>query len=109
MIVKTQKLYPNTPIAWIPLQKGKFAAVDADWFERLNQYHWYAKKSFSCWYVCRKMKQYGKIIFVRMHRVVADTPTDQVCHHINGDTLDNRRANLQNMPEFEHAKLYSYR
>lgn len=109
MMVKIDKPYPNTPSARIPLQRGMVALVDPEWYDYLTRFHWYMKKSFHCWYVCRKMKQYGKIIFIRMHRVVADTPTDQVCHHINGDTLDNRRANLQNISYFDHAKLYSWR
>lgn len=109
MIVKTDKEYPNTPIARIPLHNGSVAFVDPDWYDYLSGFHWYAKKSFHCWYACRKIKQYGKTLFIRMHRAVADTPVDQVCHHINGDTLDNREANLRNMTFFEHAKLYSYR
>lgn len=109
MIVKVDKGFPNTPIAEIPLQKGQVALVDPDWYDYLNRFHWYAKKSFHCWYACRKMKQYGKNIFIRMHRAIADTPRDLVCHHVNGNTLDNRSKNLQNMPEFEHAKYYSYR
>lgn len=109
MIVKTEKLYPNTPAARIPLQNGMVVLVDPDWFDRLIWFHWYAKKSFHCWYACRKVTSGGKTFFLRMHRIIAETPIDLVCHHINGDTLDNRRANLRNMDWFEHAKLYSWR
>ncbi|GAH45974.1 unnamed protein product, partial [marine sediment metagenome] len=49
-----------------------------------------------------------EIIFIRMHRIVADTTGVMICHHINGNSLDNRGANLQNMTRWEHAKYYSY-
>lgn len=109
MLVQTQPGFPNTPIARIPLQNGLFALVDPDWFDRLNRYHWYAKKSFGCLYACRKVTNKGHVFFIRMHRVVANTPDNLVCHHINGNSLDNRRANLKNMTQFEHAKYYSWR
>lgn len=109
MIVQIVQNFPNTPSATIPLQNGMVALVDPDWFDTLSCVHWYAKKSFNCWYACRKVTDGKSVWFIRMHRLVADTPIDLVCHHINGDTLDNRSKNLQNMPKFEHAKLYSYR
>lgn len=109
MLVQTVPGFPNTPIARIPLQDGRFALVDPDWFDRLIWYHWYSKKSFQCWYACRKVSENGKIWFVRMHRVIADTPLDLICHHINGNTFDNRWANLLNMSWFDHSKLHSWR
>lgn len=109
MLVKCAPGFPDTPIARIPLQDGMFALVDPDWFDYLIQFHWYAKKSGTCWYACRKVTTNGHIYFIRMHRVVAETPPDLVCHHVNKNSLDNRRLNLQNMSWFEHAKYYSYR
>lgn len=109
MLVKIEPGFPNTPIARIPLQEGFETFVDPDWFDYLLRFHWYAKQSFVCWYACRKVIEAGRIFFIRMHRVVANTPYDLVCHHINHNSLDNRRANLLNMSWFEHAKLHSYR
>jgi len=86
-----------------------YALVDPDWFDFLIQSNWYAKKSNSQYYACRKVTINGSTFFIRMHRIVASTPIDLVCHHINGNSLDNRRANLQNMSWDEHAKYYSYR
>jgi len=40
-----------------------------------------------------------------MHRFVAQTPFGMVCHHKNGNPLDNRQANLANQSKLEH-KLY---
>lgn len=109
MLVKSDPQFPNTPAARIPLQDPMFALVDPDWFDYLNQFSWYAKKSGTCWYACRKVVENGRTFFIRMHRVIADTPAGLVCHHINRNTFDNRSLNLQNMSWFEHAKLYSYR
>ncbi len=109
MLVQAEPGFPDTPIAKIPLQNGMVALVDPKWFEVLSSVRWYAKKSNSQFYACRKVTDGKRIWFDRMHRLIAHTPRGLVCHHINRNSLDNRRANLQNMSEFEHAKYYSYR
>ncbi len=109
MLVQTFQNFPRSAIARIPLQNGMVALVDPEWFDRLIWLPWYAKKSFHCWYACRKVNENGKIWFVRMHRLIADTPLDLICHHINGNTFDNRRENLLNMSWFDHTKLHSWR
>jgi len=109
MIVQTPTNWPNTPIKTIQLQHGFFCIVDPELYDLLSSYRWYAKKSFHCFYPCRKIIVSGKQKIVRMHRIIAETPPDMVCHHINGNTFDERRLNLQNISEYEHAKYYSYR
>ena len=109
MLVETVQDYPNCPQTIIPLQNGIVALIDPELFEQLNIFHWYAKQSFCCWYAVRSSKYQGRRILIRMHRQIAETPWDLVCHHINGNSLDNRRKNLQNMTEFFHQKLYSWR
>lgn len=109
MLVKTQPGFPDTPIARIPLQNGMVAFCDPKWFDFLNQFSWYSKKSNNRYYACHKVSKKGTVCFLRMHRVIADTPTELICHHINGNPLDNRSANLKNMTWYEHAKYYSYR
>lgn len=108
MLVKIQKLFPTGPARKILLNKGFVALCDPKWLYALSALHWYAKKSRGLYYACAKVKIDGKIRFLRMHRIVAHTPADKVTHHINGNTLDNRVANLQNLTKFEHAKYYSY-
>lgn len=109
MLVETDPGFPDTPAVRIPLQNGMATLVDPDWFDYLIQFHWYAKKSRGKYYACRKVTAGGKVYFIRMHRVVAATIPAEIPHHINGNSLDNRSANLQNMSFFEHAKYYSYR
>lgn len=109
MLVKTDPGFPDTPAARIPLQEPFYVLVSPHRYDYLIQFHWYAKKSNSQWYACLKMTDGKHVWFVRMHRVIANTPLELICHHINRKTLDNRDDNLQNMSWFEHAKYYSYR
>ena len=38
-----------------------------------------------------------------MHRVVAKTPAGLECDHINGDSLDNRKANLRSATRLQNS------
>jgi hypothetical protein len=82
----------------IPLTKGQYAIVDPDDYYRLSEYKWFA--SVGCYgkfyAVCRKPDPNGKKPkVICMHREVANTPDGLLCDHINGRTLDNRKANLR--------------
>lgn len=69
----------------IPLTKGKFAKVDNDDFDELNNYNWslnndgYARNS-----------KLGL-----MHRIILNTPKDLYTDHIDNDRLNNRKSNLR--------------
>ena len=75
----------------IPLTQGKFAIVDAEDYDRINQYQWYACKCKSTFYACRT--EGGKTI--RMHREIMRAPKGLICDHINHNGLDNHRSNLR--------------
>lgn len=75
----------------IPLTQGKFAIVDAEDYDWLIQMKWYYKES-------RKGRGYAVKATAdktRMHRLVNNTPEGMFTDHINGDKLDNRKANLR--------------
>jgi hypothetical protein len=75
----------------IKLTQGKFAIVDWDDYDWLNQYKWYTSKGRNNYYALRRHKE--KII--SMHRVILEAAPGQCCDHINHDGLDNRRSNLR--------------
>ena len=76
----------------IPLTQGKITLVDDEDYEKLKNikiciktYHgyYYAEATFS------------KDNHPLLHRVILNAKKGQVCDHINGDCLDNRRCNLR--------------
>lgn len=97
MRILCQNSPPVPPFKIIPLGGLKFTIVDVEDFEILNEHLWFAKKSSSRYYAVRKIIVDGKIKLQRMHRVIAQTLRGFVCHHRNGNPLDNRRKNLENM------------
>jgi len=73
----------------IELTQGKFAIVDSEDFEKLNEHKWhylggYARRRHSpkeCWF---------------MHWYIVGKPKNGFeTDHINGNTLDNRKCNLR--------------
>ena len=89
----------------IALTKGKYAIVDQDDYYWLSEYKWYASRDFNKFYAIRtgpnRNGKSGKTI--RMHREVAKTPHGMECDHINGDSLDNRKANLRSATHLQNS------
>lgn len=82
----------------IPLTKGYVAKVDDADFAWLSQWHWHAR-------VCRKS---GNVYAARsetvapkrertvlMHRLLISAPDGMLTDHLDGDGLNNQRANLR--------------
>jgi hypothetical protein len=81
----------------IPLTQGKFAIVDPDDYYRLSEYKWSVSRVYNKFYAVRtgpaEKGRRGKTI--RMHREIVNIPDGLECDHINGNSLDNRKANLR--------------
>jgi len=75
----------------ISLTQGKFAIVDDDMFDYLNQWKWYAYKPGTVFYAARR--EGNKII--TMHRVIMKAKKGQQIDHRNRNGLNNRRCNLR--------------
>lgn len=72
----------------IPLTQGKFATVDDEDYEFLNQWKWYLSNTG---YAVRN--ENGKTI--SMQRVILSTPIGLHSDHIDHDRLNNCRMNLR--------------
>jgi len=89
----------------IELTQGKFTIVDNDRVAALRKFHWRAVHAHHNWYAKTTIRKDGKDITISMHRFIARTQFGWVTHHINGDSLDNRFANLRNMSKMDHTLL----
>jgi hypothetical protein len=85
----------------IKLSRGKFALVDNDDYERLNEYKWYINENAekTKLYAMRSRLKSEEKIFtgtkVYMHRFILNIKDKATAiKHKNGNTLDNRKENL---------------
>ena len=76
----------------IQLTQGKYAIVDDEDYEWLSAWKW---RYHNQGYTMRDISINGKRTTIRMHRMILDPPDGLEVDHINGDGLDNRRANLR--------------
>jgi hypothetical protein len=80
------------------------ALIDADDFERVSKIRWYPQPvsgsiyamATSCYYIPKHHK--------RLHAFIMKAEPGQIIDHINGDTLDNRKANLRFVSAAENAR-----
>ncbi len=90
----TLDLQPVQEYRTIPLTQGQVAMVDAEDYDRINQWkwsaHWDPKGGY--YYAVRGYWLNGKIIRVIMAREIMHCPKGMEVDHINHDTLDNRRS-----------------
>jgi len=84
------------------ISKGMSVIVDADLYDWLNKFYWRAVKSSSGFYAVTRRQRHNKVSTIRMHRLIMHAPDWMKVHHINHNTLDNRRSNLQLLTEREH-------
>lgn len=72
----------------IPLTQGRFAIVDADDYDWLNQHKWHAVKSqWGGYYAAYRGKA--------MHRIIMNAPCGIEVDHCDLNGLNNSRANLR--------------
>lgn len=74
-------------ISEIPLTNGKVAIVDAEDFDYLNQWKWCCNHG----YAIRNGKRVNgkRIMMIRMHRLINQTPKGLDTDHINRNKLDH--------------------
>lgn len=91
----------------MPLTQGRFAIVDDEDFEALNQYRWHYYKcaSRNTGYARRNIRlSNGRQVQVLMHRSITKAAEGIEVDHENGDGLDNRKSNLRPATRLQNAK-----
>jgi len=84
---------PQNPlIRIIPLTQNKVTIVDADIYDQLIKFKWYATRKRNGFYACRRCKKLN----VYMHRFIMNPSTGFVVDHIDHNPLNNTRKNLRN-------------
>ncbi len=73
------------------LNRGRFAIVDADDYNRLARHKWYCIGSGG--YLYAKRSEGNRMI--KMHRDILAPPPGLYVDHKNHNTLDNRKSNLR--------------
>lgn len=90
----------------IKLTKGKYALVDNEDYEFLNQWKWH----FAI-YARRRSKNIGdeKAYTIPMHRVIIGAKHGEFVDHINRNKLDNRRQNLRICTKSQNNRNLGYK
>lgn len=89
-------------MAWIQLPGGAATLIDDDDWPLVCQYKWRLNQHGRYPYVITQAGKNNKRVY--MHRLLIGASVDEVCDHINGDTLDNRRANLRRCSTPENVR-----
>lgn len=84
----------------IPLSQGQSAIVDDADFDFLSQWKWTAQRQADGrFYVMRRDARR----LILMHRLLNGTPDGFVTDHIDGDGLNNQRANLRTATQAQNT------
>ncbi len=96
---------PEPPLddcSFVVARGGSLIAVSTEDFEFLDSFSWFLLKSASTVYAVTRKIHNGKTHTIRMHRLILQCASHLKVHHINHNSLDNRRVNLQEVTEREH-------
>jgi hypothetical protein len=94
---KMSEIRIDGDVAYVRLSRGLEALVDADDIKLLEGFSWHACKCRRTTYAkyTTPHDADGRQRTVRMHRLIMGFPDGFQVDHINGNGLDNRRANLR--------------
>lgn len=98
----------------IKLTQGRFALVDDEDFEWLNQWKWSfsGHKGRKHGYAVRRIYpngRYQKGIVMLMHRFIMDPPANMEVDHVDRNTTNCQRHNLRICSRFENMRNTSKR
>ncbi len=75
-----------------PLEKGRFAFVDDEDYEKVASFKWYPA---SAGHAIAKKQKNNRVAHFSMHRIIMDAAPEDVVDHIDGNATNNTRANLR--------------
>lgn len=89
----------------IPVHGGHFAEIDDDDFGLVSRLKWHVMKGQNTIYaVTNVRREDGGYSTVPMHRMINKTPQGLHTDHIDGNGLNNRRANLRTATRTQNAR-----
>lgn len=90
----------------IKLTQGKFALVDDEDFDFLNQWKWSVSKIGNNFYAMRskKITKTRKSITIRMHRLILNVSKGEYVDHIDMNGLNNQRSNIRVCTNAENSR-----
>jgi hypothetical protein len=93
------------PFRRIPLTQNKYAIVDPEDYEKLAKYRWHINRGRGTFYAarCQWDRKEQKTKSIKMHREIMKIEDGLYVDHINGNGLDNRKANLRAVTIMENS------
>lgn len=89
----------------VPLTQGQVALIDDDDWPLVADRKWYAVRDTHCFYaVVNSLTINGKRHRIRMHRIIVNAPPGFEVDHIDGNGLNNTRANLRICTQAENMQ-----
>jgi hypothetical protein len=83
----------------VPLGHDRVTIIDAEDLVRVNPYRWHARFCRPSFYAARttSIRSNGtrRVPAIYLHRLLLDAPAGLQVDHLNCDTLDNRKQNLE--------------
>jgi len=87
------------PEVELRLSNGFVTIIDAEDLAKISMYHWHARycrpSRYAARTTSRRIGGVRKVIAIYLHRFLLNVPVDMQVDHKNGNTLDNRKSNLE--------------
>ena len=90
--------------AFIDLSSGAVGVIDAVDVDAVKGFRWSEHKSKNTSYVVLRTKSEGRDTRQFLHRLLLAAPASMEVDHVNGNGLDNRRANLRLCTREENSR-----